>query len=599
MSSSATRPDRIAVRLGASAWIVLVLAKILVLGVAPFTSSAATIAFFWQDAAVALVVAGVALTLRSRWLVWPIWIIFVGYVALNVPIARVLGSPLTWTMMRATGGALADSIRHDLTAGNVTRIAIVLAVGIVAPPLTRRLGTRRASIAFVAAGVAVIVTGPMAAARVDTNGFDRNAITVLWPRARLSRAAAVADVDWRRSPFDRRVIDASSAHAIRLRQGYGGQATSHAVNALHGAARGRNVILVVLESTAAQYLKIYGAPDDPMPTLTSLAQHSLVVDDAYAVYPESVKGLYATLCGHFPVFDVPAEQHASLPCTSIAASLAARGYRTALFHSGRFGYLGMTELIQDKGFDVLEDAGAIGGHVESSFGVDETATVDRLLGWIDAADDASPFFAAYLPIAGHHPYASSAPGPFTGTREIDAYKNALYDADRALTRLLEGLRRRGLDRSAMLAIVGDHGEAFGQHPSNAGHTLFIYDENVRVPFVVSMPWLLQEQRRMPIVASLVDVGATIRDLIGDDEAADADGRSILAPDARMALFFTDYSRGWVGLRDGCWKYLFETDASRSKLFDVCADSGETRDRAADEIARVDAYRDRLLAWAVR
>ncbi len=593
MSSSATRPDRIGVRVGVSAWLVLLLAKILAIGLQPIiTSPVALVALTWQDAATALV-AGVAAMLPPRWLVWAIWSVFVVYVAINVPVARVLGSPLTWTMMRATGVALADSIRHDVTFGNVARIAIVLLAGAVAPPLARRLATRRASIVFVVTGLAVTAIGPFAAARVDTNGFDRNAITAPWPRARLASATMIgAAIDWRRSPFSDR-----SAQALRIHQGYGGQA---APQALSGAARGRNVILVVLESTAAQYLKIYGAPDDPMPTLTSLARRSLVVDAAYAAYPESVKGLYATLCGRFPIFDVPAEQHATLPCTSIAQSLADRGYRTSLFHSGRFGYLGMAELIQDKGFDVLEDAGAIGGHVESSFGVDETATVDRLLGWIDEVDDASPFFAAYLPIAGHHPYASSAPGPFTGPLEIDAYKNALYDADRALARLLGGLRARGLDRSTLLVIVGDHGEAFGQHPNNAGHTLFIYDENVHVPFVVSMPWPMQEQRRLPIVASLVDVGATIRDLIGDDDApSDEDGRSILAPGDRMALFFTDYSRGWLGLRDGCWKYLFETDASRSKLFDVCADPGETHDRSTGEIARVDAYRERVLAWGAR
>jgi phosphoglycerol transferase MdoB-like AlkP superfamily enzyme len=591
MSSVATPRESVRVRLGASAWTILLLAKILAIGIAPLlTSGPAFVAFLWQDAAVALIVAGVAMMLRPRWLVWTIWTVFVAYVAINVPIARVLGSPLTWTMMRATGGALSDSVRHDLTFGNVMRIAIVLVAGVVVPQLTRRLITRRARAAFFVASVLVIATGRLAAVRVDTNGFDRNAITALVPRVRPSHAAlAKATLDWRRSPFDRRVIGASSA-----------QADGRRPQALRGAARGRNVVLVVLESTAAQYLEIYGAPDDPMPTLTSLAEHSLVVDAAYAAYPESVKGLYATLCGRFPLFDATAEQHATLPCTSIAQSLSARGYRTSLFHSGRFGYLGMAELLRDKGFDVLEDAGAIGGNVESSFGVDETSTVDRLLGWIDEVDDASPFFAAYLPVAGHHPYASSAPGPFTGAREIDAYKNALYDADRALARLLDGLRRRGLDRSTMLVIVGDHGEAFGQHPSNAGHTLFIYDENVRVPFVVALPWLIHEQTRVPIIASLVDVGATIRDLVGDETTATVDdGRSILEPDTSMALFFTDYARGWLGLRDGCWKYLFETDASRSKLFDVCDDPGETQDLSAGNGPRLAAYRDRLQAWASR
>jgi len=52
-----------------------------------------------------------------------------------------------------------------------------------------------------------------------------------------------------------------------------------------------------------------------------------------------------------------------------------------------------------------------------------------------------------------------------------------------------------------------------------------------------------------------------------------------------------------GLRDGCWKYLFELDARGSMLFDVCADPGETRDISSDHAARTDAYRARLEAWA--
>ena len=46
---------------------------------------------------------------------------------------------------------------------------------------------------------------------------------------------------------------------------------------------------------------------------------------------------------------------------------------------------------------------------------------------------------------------------------------------------------------------------------------------------------------------------------------------LLRPEPRMALFFTDYSIGWLGLADGCWKYLFEMDSNRSRLFDVCGD----------------------------
>jgi hypothetical protein len=72
---------------------------------------------------------------------------------------------------------------------------------------------------------------------------------------------------------------------------------------------------------------------------------------------------------------------------------------------------------------------------------------------------------------------------------------------------------------------------------------------------------------------------------------------LLAPGARMSLFFTDYSMGWLGLRDGCWKYQLETSSRRSRLFDVCRDPGEQNDLAPAETERVNAYRGRIESWA--
>ena len=65
----------------------------------------------------------------------------------------------------------------------------------------------------------------------------------------------------------------------------------------------------------------------------------------------------------------------------------------------------------------------------------------------------------------------------------------------------------------------------------------------------------------------------------------------------MALFYADYASGWLGLRDECWKYVYEIDARRSRLFDVCVDPGESRDVSAEHSARVTAYRDHAVAWS--
>jgi phosphoglycerol transferase MdoB-like AlkP superfamily enzyme len=72
---------------------------------------------------------------------------------------------------------------------------------------------------------------------------------------------------------------------------------------LRGSATGRNIVIISLESTGARYLRPYGSTNDPMPNLTKLTGNSLLFENAYAVYPESIKGLFSVLCSRYPAFD--------------------------------------------------------------------------------------------------------------------------------------------------------------------------------------------------------------------------------------------------------------------------------------------------------
>jgi len=534
-------------------------------------------AYVWQDLLMALLFAAVDHAMKRPKPAWALYAILALYSAVNVPIARILSSPLTWPMMRAARGPLLDSIRHYLTPGNIGAMATVITAAVVFPLLLHRLKFRlRPSV--VVAAIVVTIIGLLASAHVETAGKHRNAYGALLP-VRIEKHRGLEDgwIDWRTPPFP---SDLSSTPLRSFR----------------GTARGRNVVLIALESTAAQYLGIYGSIADPMPNLSRLAERSIVFERAYAVYPESIKGLFAVLCSRYPAFQTPAESYANVRCPSLAQTLADAGYSTALFHSGRFMYLGMEAVIRNRGFDVLEDAGTIGGNVNSSFGVDEPAAVERILKWIDALPREQPFFITYLPVAGHHPYATPTRGPFPGSTEFANYQNALHYGDESLGDLLRGLRERNLENKTLFVVFGDHGEAFGQHEGNIGHSLFIYDENVRVPYLIGIPGVVTQQIRARHTASLIDTMPTILDLLGLAIPTSSMGSSLLDPRNDMALFFTDYSLGFLGLADGCWKYIFEVDSQRSKLYDMCADARETNDRSSDESVRVDRYRQSLQDW---
>jgi lipoteichoic acid synthase len=535
------------------------------------------IAYFWQDVLVVLVFAAVD-RWRDRWerAAWAAYAVLALYAVVNIPVQRALSTPLTVAMWRAARGPLADSIWLYATWQNMLLLAAAAACVCLAPLCVRRVSRLR----VVAPLGACVLLGPTAVAHVDTLGLERNA----WAALAVSMAPRItarrADTDWRAKGFDRAAPEDLSRDGP-----------------LRGAAAGRNIVLVSLESTAAAYLGVYGAKPDVMPHLTELARTAIVFDSAYAVYPESIKGLFSILCSAYPSFDSSPEMYAALPCRSLAATLAEAGYATALFHSGRFMYLGMEAVVRNRGYHTLEDAGDIGGHHTSSFGVDEPSTVDRILTWIDGVPADRPFFVTYLPIAGHHPYETPARGPFSDGDEFGRYRNALHYGDRALGALMRGLEVRGRQKNTLWIVVGDHGEAFGQHEGNYGHTFHVYDENVRVPFLISASGLFPRQIRSRRVVSLIDTAPTALEMVGIQPPAHYQGRSMLDGGPRMALFFADYSLGMLGLRDGPMKFIYELDSGRSRMFDLETDPGERLNVAGGNVERVREYERLLRRWS--
>jgi len=572
----------------ASLFAACVLAKILVLADRQVPMSAWTpLAYFWQDALVALLLAALERGTRGQpWIAGSAFGFAIIYLAINVPLTRALSSPFTWQMSQAAGGALADSIRHYLTWANCGLIAVILLAGILLPKVMQRFrpGVRAQRMGLLGSGV-LITLGPFASMRVDCAGLDRSVYVAFvmsaLPRVHLE-PGNLEHMAWRVSP---------------LTSGPSAPPTTPNLSRLRGSAARRNVVMVALESTGVRSLRCYGAADDPMPNLTRLASTSLLFENVYSVSPESIKGLFSVLCSRYPAFDVSPAAWARVSTPSLAQMFHQAGYRTGLFHSGRFMYLGMESVVRNRGFQVLEDAGAIAGNVQSSFGVDEPATVQRALAWIDSLPRGEPFFLTYLPIAGHHPYATPEPGPFPEKDEHGQYLNALRYSDEALGALWRGLNERALGEQTLLVVYGDHGEAFGEHEGNYGHTQFLYEENVRVPCLMVAPGWLPSPMRVPGIWSLIDLAPTILDLVGIVVPPDYQGISMLGARDQMALFYTDYSLPLVGLRDGPWKFVHELGVPHSKLFHLIHDPAERTNLAAGDLTRVEAYRERLQRWS--
>ena len=240
-------------------------------------------AYLWQDVCLVLLFFLVDRALGRPAPAWVLYALLVIYAAINVPVTLVLSTPLTRSMMRGARGALADAVLHYLTAGNIVALAVPIVVAVALPLMLRR---RHVAMPLwtTAAAVGIVAIGPFAASRVDTYGLHRNAVGAIVATSLPRMEPAPGAGDWRTS--------------------LSGQAPGEDLSSLRGSMKGRNVILVVLESTGARHLGAYGGVPDPTPNLTALARRSIVFERAYAVYPESIKALLATLCSRYPAFDL-------------------------------------------------------------------------------------------------------------------------------------------------------------------------------------------------------------------------------------------------------------------------------------------------------
>lgn len=304
-----------------------------------------------------------------------------------------------------------------------------------------------------------------------------------------------------------------------------------------GAAAGFNVLLITLDTTRADHLGCYGYEAAKTPTIDSLVDRGIIFDHAFTPVPVTLPAHATIMTGLEPFHHgVRGNGQYRLPreCSTLAEILADEGYSTAAFVASfaldqRFGL--------DQGFEVYDfrvsDEGRGGPlNFENERGAGHVT--DAALRWLDRHDwagEPAPFFMWVHYYDPHAPYTAPLgfrhPGPVS---LITAYDAEIAFVDSQIRRLLNALDERRLRDNTLLVLVSDHGEALGDHGEDE-HGGFVYDETVRVAWVLSCPALFAKPRRVDDrVVGLVDVAPTILELLGAAAPVDVDGlRLFTAP----------------------------------------------------------------------
>jgi arylsulfatase A-like enzyme len=223
-------------------------------------------------------------------------------------------------------------------------------------------------------------------------------------------------------------------------------------------------------------------------------------------------------------------------------------------------------------------------------------------------------FLLYVHLMDIHQYTSDMESAIFGTTYSDLYDNAIHWTDRNIARLLEDLRARGLRERTLVVIAADHGEAFKEHEFE-GHARNLYGEVIETPWIISLPFRLEEPLVVDSPSANIDIWPTLLDLLGLPALGDVDGHSLVAAiDSAARGRVVDPDRPIMSELDTGWgsprkrsnrtrtltqgKYrAHELNEEGFELYDLETDPGELDELGDREPSIREAYRAELDAYA--
>jgi arylsulfatase A-like enzyme len=182
------------------------------------------------------------------------------------------------------------------------------------------------------------------------------------------------------------------------------------------------------------------------------------------------------------------------------------------------------------------------------------------------------------------------------TADDKRYTRALYAGeityhDHYLGRFIEALKKAGRLENTLVVITNDHGEELFER-GELGHGHSLYDEQIASPLMLYYPKLLPQNKRIDTPIALVDLPATICELLSVAPLKGMEGQSMRSviygvqpPEANYVISELSkhprtvrLKRKGVAVRVGGYKLI--VGGKKTRLFNLPRDPAEKHDLAA-------------------
>ena len=367
----------------------------------------------------------------------------------------------------------------------------------------------------------------------------------------------------------------------------------------------RNLVVVILESTRASAVSVYNPLLATTPFLETLATKSLVVERMQAVIPATKKAIRHVLCGFESSHSIrPQALTLGVMRRCLPNLLREHGYATLFLQSAMSHFdhrvssafsMGFGEYLGPESYDHE-------GFERPNFvGWDDEVMLPPSRAWLKK-HRTQPFMVAYLTVNGHYacqPVTRRPNFSYTGRPDFDCYLNAVHHDDFFVQELIRQYEDLGLAKNTLFVIVGDHGEAYGEHGRRV-HNDIPWQEGLQVPALIYDP-----NGTSPAPAQVmgtwaqIDLAPTLAELLGFRvRAGQFAGISLLRPPPPNRIVHSSCfgEETCLASVQGTRKLIHHFGRKPDELFDLAHDPLEAVNLAGAREAEVEERRAELLNW---
>ena len=320
-----------------------------------------------------------------------------------------------------------------------------------------------------------------------------------------------------------------------------------------------NIVLVVVESLSAEYLKYFGNNENITPFLDSLTSKSIFFDNFYATGTRTVRGLEAISLSLPPL---PGNSIVRRPNNqnlfSIGSVFKNFGYENKFVYGG-FGYFdNMNDFFSKNNFKIIDRANFSKDEISFSniWGVSDEDLFNKFISEADKSyDSKTPFFSLVLTTSNHRPY--TYPENKIDIPSGTGRSGAVKYTDFAIHQLINNSKNKPWFNDTIFVIVADHcaGSAGKTHiPMHKYHIpLFIYAPKILKPEVIHN------------ISSQIDIAPTLIGLLNAPYESKFFGKDIINTPANKAFVSTYQKVGYfsnnkltiLGPKESYWSYTID------------------------------------------